>query len=194
MSGFFALMCHFSYFGDCHWSKDSNLWAAIARPAFLKPSAGLALSYCRPVWHSGHLYLCTIDSCSIDFCCLNWAQYIGDTGLLTELPTILVSGFLVAASDVKGCLSHLCVLGSLAGSQAAAHCVQSHRRPAEVRRVREGWGKAVRALWSGTSTSTHAAHHGYWCRDCIYGEGMCMFLCMCADGLLIQSPTHNHSV
>lgn len=39
---------------------------------------------------------------------------------LTELPTMLVSGLLVAASDVKGCLSHLCVLGSLAGSQAAA--------------------------------------------------------------------------
>lgn len=37
---------------------------------------------------------------------------------------MLVSGLLVAASEVKGCLSRLCVLGSLAGPQAAAIVVR----------------------------------------------------------------------
>lgn len=68
--------------------------------------------------------MCTIDLCYVDSCYFNWAEKIWVSSLLRELPTQLVSGLLVAASDVKGCLSHLCVLGSLAGSQAATIVVR----------------------------------------------------------------------
>lgn len=96
--------------------------------------------------------------------------------------------FLVAASDVKGCLSRLCVLGSLAGSQAAAHCVQSHCGAAEVTRLREGWGKAVRALWS----SPHAAHHGYWCWGCVSMVKACIWSCVYVR--MDQSPTRSRTI
>lgn len=103
---------------DCSWSKDSNLWAKIWSSTFC--------------WHARHCPAADLfDTASIcmyalltrallTFATLTELNRSESLAPLTELPTLLVSGLLVAASDVKGCLSHLCVLGSLAGSQAAA--------------------------------------------------------------------------
>lgn len=45
--------------------QDMELYFLLACPT---------LSCRGPVWHSVHLYVCTIDSCSIDFCYFNWAE------------------------------------------------------------------------------------------------------------------------
>lgn len=67
---------------------------------------------------------------------------------------MLVSGLLVAASNVKGCPSHLCVLGSLAGSQAAAIVV---RVTAESQRWR-GWEKVEGRLSGRRGPALQSTH------------------------------------
>lgn len=105
--------------------------------------------YCPSLdlFDTASICMCALLTCfSIDFCYFNQAEKIWVSGLLTELPTQLVSGLLVAASDVKGWPCCLCVLGSLAGSQAAAIVA---RAAAEQQRW-WGWekveGKTVKAL------------------------------------------------
>lgn len=94
----------------------------------------------RSFWHNVHLYVCTIDLQPIDFSfffrLLNRVEWMGVSGLLTDLPTALVCGLLDGSSSCqRSPHSSLCPWqpGSLVGR---SYCGESHCRAAEVTRLR----------------------------------------------------------
>lgn len=107
---------------------------------------------------------------------------------------MLVSGFSAAAPDVKGCLCHLCVLGSLAGSQAVAHCVRSHCRAAEVTRAEGRLREGCQGIVDPHSNQQSRSSPWLLMLWYLWWRHVCVLACVHADALITHSLTHTHSV
>lgn len=188
---FFVLMFHFfspwllPVRRQQPFSRDTETCVGTADIVLMSTCLTQRPSVCMHYWLALY-WLLLPQPCSID-----WRLRPVNRAANSACLWLFFFFFLVAASDVKGCLSHLLCPwqpGRFTGSSSL--CSESLRSGSgdEVEgRLREGCqGIVVQRSYR----SPQLVMLGL----CIHGEGMCSVLCVRADGSITRLLTHNHSV